>query len=86
MPYTKEQRREYKKQYYQKNKEKIKEQRKQYYEKKKQREKEYYEKNKDKIKQQIISDWKKYRIICDDKLYEKLYGNKIVGLGFIFED
>ena len=79
MTYTKEQRKEYNKQYREKNKEKIIKQSREYYENNQDKIKQYYEKNKDKIKHQMISHWKEYRIICDDKLYEKLYGNKIVG-------
>ena len=85
MPMTKEERKEYDKQYRIKNKEKKKEYHKQYYltnkEKLSQQLKEYSIKNKEKIKEyrksekykksKRISDWKQYGILCFD--YNLLY-------------
>jgi hypothetical protein len=80
MPFTKEERKEYDKEYYEKNKQKIKEQRKEYYQQNKEQRKEYDKKyhdaNKEKIKEYQkkyykISKWKSIGVISDD--YDALY-------------
>ena len=71
MPYTEEEKKEYKKQYYQKNKEKILEHKKEYYKKNKEHKKEYYKKNKEKVKE----SGKEYREQNKEKRkeYDKKY-------------
>ena len=73
---------EYMKEYREKNKEKLKQQRKEYHEKNKEKQKEYLEKNKDKRKEYeqspqgkkslTISDWKRNGLIGDyDNIYKR---------------
>tara|TARA_R100000808_G_C2145021_1_gene152788 strand:- start:2210 stop:2614 length:405 start_codon:yes stop_codon:yes gene_type:complete len=80
-------RKEYMKQYREKNKEKIKQKNKEYHQKNKDKIKEYQQKNKDKIKEydkeyrqtpsgkksKRISNWKRSGVMCDDwdALYQK---------------
>ena len=83
MPQTKEQKAEYKAQYYQKHKEQIAEKGREYYEKNKEQIAEYYQKNKENRKEyaktpngkkaNTIADWKSKGIKCDD--FDTLYAN-----------
>ena len=91
MVYTKEERREYNKQYNKDNKEKIKEHKRQYRidnrEKIKERDKQYYKANKERLKEhqkqyyldnhdkKIIYAWKRHGVICND--FPSLYQHYI---------
>ena len=76
MPWTEEERKQYMKEYRQKNKDKINQKNKEYRQKNKDKIEEYYQKNKDKLAQyrqtpqgkktHRISQWKHQGIICDD--------------------
>ena len=75
MPWTKEEKKEYMKKYYQENKEKNKEKKKEYRKKNKENKREYqkeYKKSENGIKSHVISNWKKRGVINDDfnSLYE----------------
>ena len=76
MPRTKEQQREYLKEYRDANKEKIKEQKKEYYQKNKEKIKEYYKeyhKTPQGKRFNSIKNWKNIGIICDYQHYYKIY-------------
>ena len=77
-------RKEYKKEWYQKNKERLKLQKKEYYQKNKEKRKAYnkaYDQTPAGIKSHRISDWKRYGVICDDwdNLYEIYINTKNCG-------